>query len=147
VRSQRRKTPIFEKALAKKLRTLRSTRPRRRHSTPTRRATRHRPRVGGGCLRGAASDALWSIADVSDNEETLLAEVGQQLLSIRAQQGGVLEEIAAEAHIDPERLAGAEAGETKLKAHELQALADIYGVDVTAFFGGRVTPFSYLAGA
>ena len=84
---------------------------------------------------------------MSDHDENLLAEVGEQLLSIRSQQGGVLEEIAAKAKIDPERLAGAEAGQTKLKANELQALADVYGVDVTAFFGGRVTPFSYLAGA
>jgi hypothetical protein len=44
-------------------------------------------------------------------------------------------------------LAAAEDAETALSEDELQRLADAYGVDVTAFFGGRITPKEYLFGA
>jgi len=81
------------------------------------------------------------------NAADVLAAVGETLVSIRSRLGRDLEEVAASAAISPERLAEAEAGETKLTEVELEALADAYGVNVTSFFGGRVTPLSYLAGA
>lgn len=87
---------------------------------------------------------------MSDNESeraTVLAAVGERLASHRSVRGIALEEAAAGARIDLERLAEAEAGEVGLEEAELRRLADAYGVDVTAFFGGRVTPLSYLAGA
>lgn len=81
------------------------------------------------------------------DDADVLAAVGEQMVSIRTRLGRDLEDVAAEAGFDAERLAEAEAGETKLGETELLALADVYGIEVTAFFGGRVTPFSYLAGA
>ncbi len=51
------------------------------------------------------------------------------------------------AHLEPERLAEAEDGAIALTEGELQQLADVYDIGVTAFFGGRVTPVSYLFGA
>lgn len=73
--------------------------------------------------------------------------VAEQLASQRAQRGLSLAETAARAGIDPARLAGAEEAQTVLSEDELQQLADAFGVDVTAFFGGRVTPMQYLFGA
>lgn len=58
-----------------------------------------------------------------------------------------LEEAARCSKIDAERLAAAEDAETALDESELERLADAYGVDVTAFFGGRITPKEYLFGA
>jgi hypothetical protein len=58
-----------------------------------------------------------------------------------------LEEAAAHARIDPERLADAESGTVALNSDELDRIAGSYGVDVTSFFGGRTTPLSYLFGA
>ena len=95
-------------------------------------------------LRAAQSDALRRVPDVNDH---VLADAGEQMVSIRARCGYGLERAAGLARIDPERLAEAEAGEVALDETELQNLADAYGVEVTAFFGGRVTPVSYLAGA
>jgi transcriptional regulator with XRE-family HTH domain len=77
----------------------------------------------------------------------LLASVGERLISIRASLGLALESAARLARLAPERLAEAEAGEVALTEHELQRLAEAYDLDVTAFFGGRVTPISYLFGA
>lgn len=77
----------------------------------------------------------------------VLASVGERLISQRTMCGIALEAAAAEARIDAERLAEAEAGETALEEAELHRLAAAYGTDVTAFFGGRITPLSYLAGA
>jgi transcriptional regulator with XRE-family HTH domain len=85
---------------------------------------------------------------MSDDERTqLLEQVGERLISARSRLGFSLEEAADAARVLPERLAEAEEGTTPLREDELQALAEAYGVDVAAFFGGRVTPFSYLAGA
>jgi transcriptional regulator with XRE-family HTH domain len=67
--------------------------------------------------------------------------------SQRAQLGMSLEEAAGRAGIAPAKLAAAEDAETVLDENELQRLADAYGVDVTAFFGGRTTPKEYLFGA
>ncbi|GAC1543338.1 MAG: hypothetical protein NVS3B16_09510 [Vulcanimicrobiaceae bacterium] len=69
------------------------------------------------------------------------------MIAHRAACGIALEEAAVEARLDLQRLAEAEAGETALDESALRRLADLYGIDVTAFFGGRVTPLSYLAGA
>jgi hypothetical protein len=77
----------------------------------------------------------------------LLEAVAQKLIGIRAGLGYDVDLAATIAHVDPERLAEAEEAAIALGEDELQALADAYGVDVAAFFGGRVTPFSYLAGA
>lgn len=77
----------------------------------------------------------------------LLEAVAEQLIAIRARLGYELDLAASLAHVDSERLAEAEEAAIALDEDELQALADAYGVDVAAFFGGRVTPFSYLAGA
>jgi transcriptional regulator with XRE-family HTH domain len=82
-----------------------------------------------------------------NERETLLAGVGETLVGIRARLGLDVEDAARAAGIDPERLAEAEAGETALDERELAALAERYGCAVTAFFGGRVTPLSYLFGA
>jgi transcriptional regulator with XRE-family HTH domain len=79
--------------------------------------------------------------------EALLAGVGETLVAIRARLGLDVEDAARAAGIVPERLAEAEAGETALDERELAALAERYGCAVTAFFGGRVTPLSYLFGA
>lgn len=75
-----------------------------------------------------------------------VADVGIQLASQRVRSGLSLDEAAYGANIDEERLASAENGELALTEGELQQLADSYGVDVTAFFGGRITPKEYLFG-
>jgi transcriptional regulator with XRE-family HTH domain len=82
-----------------------------------------------------------------EDRSDLLAAVGERLISERVRLGFDLEFAATLAHVEAERLAAAEDGVLALGEDELQALADVYGVDVPAFFGGRVTPFSYLAGA
>lgn len=76
-----------------------------------------------------------------------MADVAQQLAAHRDMRGISLEDVAAAAGIDAERLAQAEAAETILDQDELQQLADVYGVDITAFFGGRITPKEYLFGS
>lgn len=77
----------------------------------------------------------------------IVERVAQQLGSQRAQLGISLEEAARRAKIDAVRLAAAENAETALDESELQRLADAYGIDITAFFGGRITPKEYLFGA
>ncbi|GAC1432493.1 MAG: hypothetical protein NVSMB5_26360 [Candidatus Velthaea sp.] len=77
----------------------------------------------------------------------LIAAVGDSLLRHRTEAGRELEEVAAQARVAPERLIAAEDGTDALEADELDRLAATFGVDVTAFFGGHVTPLSYLAGA
>ncbi|MEO6913340.1 MAG: helix-turn-helix transcriptional regulator [Candidatus Baltobacteraceae bacterium] len=77
----------------------------------------------------------------------IIEQVGEQLALQRARLGISLEEAAHGAGIDPERLAGGEEGSVRLSEAELGELAGVYGVDVTAFFGGRTTPLSYLFGA
>jgi hypothetical protein len=81
------------------------------------------------------------------NRNDLLAEVAEKLISVRSALGYDLDLAAHLAHLDPERLACAEEGSLALNEPELQNLADAYGVDITAFFGGRITPMSYLFGA
>jgi transcriptional regulator with XRE-family HTH domain len=78
---------------------------------------------------------------------SVLLDVGERIARLRATQGLTLEDVAGSARIDAERLAGAEVGEFALDDAELRRLADTFNVDLTALFGGRVTPFSYLAGA
>lgn len=77
----------------------------------------------------------------------IVERVAQELGSQRARLGVSLERAASVAGIDPQRLAAAEDAETVLNESELQRLADAYGVDVTAFFGGRITAKEYLFGA
>lgn len=77
----------------------------------------------------------------------IVERVAQELGSQRARLGMTLEEAARRSKIDPVTLAAAEDAETVLDENELQRLADAYGVDVTAFFGGRITPKEYLFGA
>ena len=77
----------------------------------------------------------------------MLADVGEILVSLRSRLGLDIEAAAASAQLDAERLAEAEAGEVALGESELRDLADAYGVPVTALFGGKTTPLSYLAGA
>lgn len=86
------------------------------------------------------------MADDVTAASDILAIVGERLIASRTVRGIALEEAATDARIPLERLAEAEAGEAALEEPELRHLADVYGVDVTAFFGGRVTPLSYLAG-
>jgi transcriptional regulator with XRE-family HTH domain len=76
-----------------------------------------------------------------------ITKVAEQIASIRIGAGLTLDEASYGAGIDEERLAAAEAGELALSEDELQSLADSYGVAVTAFFGGRITPKEYLFGA
>lgn len=77
----------------------------------------------------------------------LLASVAERLIAHRTVRGIAPDDAARDTGIDCQRLAEAEAGEVALDERDLHRLADRYGVDVTAFFGGRVTPLSYLAGA
>ncbi|MFN2528643.1 MAG: helix-turn-helix domain-containing protein [Candidatus Baltobacteraceae bacterium] len=79
--------------------------------------------------------------------DDILETVGKGLTQQRVERGFSLDEASDRAGIDLERLAKGEAGELRLTEEELGALADAYGIDVTAFFGGRVTPIQYLAGA
>ena len=81
-----------------------------------------------------------------DDRSAVLGAVAEMLISCRTAEGLDFDDAAEEAHIDPERLAGAEAGELALNEDELERLAEIYGVGITAFFGGRVTPMNYLFG-
>ncbi len=76
----------------------------------------------------------------------ILAQVAEQLIAIRTRLGLDVEVAAAQAQIDAARLAEAEAAEAFLSEAELQRLADAYDIDVTALFGGRVTPVQYLFG-
>ena len=73
--------------------------------------------------------------------------VAEALTVHRVKLGLDIETAAAMATLTPERLAESEAGETALTEAELDRLAAAYGIDVSAFFGGRITPFNYLAGA
>ena len=79
-------------------------------------------------------------------EERLTAKVAAAIASTRIQRGLSLEDAAAAAGIDPVALAEAEAGERALAQEELARLAGAYGVELTAFFGGKETPISFLAG-
>jgi transcriptional regulator with XRE-family HTH domain len=76
----------------------------------------------------------------------IVERVAQELGSQRARLGISLDEAARRAQINPAKLAAAEDAETALDENELQRLADLYGVDITAFFGGRTTPKEYLFG-
>jgi transcriptional regulator with XRE-family HTH domain len=82
----------------------------------------------------------------SDDRTAVLGAVGEQMISLRTARGLDLELVAQLAHLDAERLAEAEDGTIALTEEELQRLAEVYEVGVTAFFGGRVTPVSYLFG-
>jgi transcriptional regulator with XRE-family HTH domain len=77
----------------------------------------------------------------------IIEQVAQELGSQRARLGISLDDAAQAAKIDAGKLAAAENAETVLDENELQRLADVYGVDVTAFFGGRITAKEYLFGA
>ena len=77
----------------------------------------------------------------------IIERVAQELGSQRARLGIPLEEAARRARIDAAKLDAAENAETALDETELQRLADVYGIDVMAFFGGRITPTEYLVGA
>jgi len=81
-----------------------------------------------------------------EDRATVLIAVAEQLVSFRTAEGLDFDDAAHEAEIDPERLAAAEAGELALNEDELERLAETYGVGITAFFGGRVTPMNYLFG-
>jgi transcriptional regulator with XRE-family HTH domain len=77
----------------------------------------------------------------------VIERVAQQLGSQRARLGLTLEQAASLARVDAAKLAAAEDAETALDENELQRLADAYGIDITAFFGGQTTPKEYLFGA
>lgn len=77
----------------------------------------------------------------------IVERVAQELGSQRANVGLTLDAAATAARIDAAKLAAAENAETVLNEDELQRLADAYGIDITAFFGGRTTPKEYLFGA
>lgn len=79
--------------------------------------------------------------------DDILDTVGKALTQQRVKRGFSLEEAEDRSGIDISRIAKGEAGEIRLTEEELGALADAYGIDVTAFFGGRITPIQYLAGA
>ncbi len=77
----------------------------------------------------------------------IVEQVAQELASQRARLGISLDEAARRTKIDAAKLASAEDAETVLDETELQRLADTYGIDITALFGGRTTPKEYLFGA
>jgi transcriptional regulator with XRE-family HTH domain len=79
--------------------------------------------------------------------KSAIESVAEQLASQRAQLGISLDDAAARSNIDAERLDLAENAEVALDEDELTRLAETYGVAITAFFGGRVTPRQYLFGA
>ena len=79
--------------------------------------------------------------------DNILESAGKGLIQARIERGFSLEEAADRSSVETARIAGAENGELRLSEEELGALADAYGIDVTAFFGGRITPMQYLAGA
>jgi transcriptional regulator with XRE-family HTH domain len=79
--------------------------------------------------------------------KSAIESVAEQLASQRAQLGISLDDAAARSNIDAERLDLAENAEVALDEDELTRLAETYGVAITAFFGGRVTPIQYLFGA
>ncbi len=81
-----------------------------------------------------------------NNSDDAAALVAEQISVTRLQLGYDLEKAAAGARLDAQRLAEAEAGDVLLDEDELERLAGVYGVAVTAFFGGRVTEYKYLAG-
>jgi transcriptional regulator with XRE-family HTH domain len=83
---------------------------------------------------------------VSVPDDNVLDAVGERMAAFRTVCGLTLEDVCAETGMDIERIAEAEAGEIALGDAELQRLAEVYGIEVTALFGGRVTPISYLAG-
>jgi len=83
---------------------------------------------------------------MSEDGEHVLRDLADQLVRSRVQLGLDIDAAARAAGIAPERLMQAEEGQAALGAEELEALAGVYGLDVTAFFGGRTTPLSYLAG-
>ncbi len=78
--------------------------------------------------------------------ESVLDAVGERMSAFRTICGFTLEDVCAQTGLDIERIAEAEAGEVALAEAELQRLAEVYGIEVTALFGGHVTPISYLAG-
>jgi len=84
---------------------------------------------------------------MGDEREELLGAVAEQLVAQRIGLGLEIEDAAKVAGIEPERLAAAEEAQLALSEEELLRLADAYGVGITAFFGGKVTPYSYLFGA
>ncbi|MFN2459879.1 MAG: hypothetical protein ABR591_04230 [Candidatus Velthaea sp.] len=77
----------------------------------------------------------------------ILATVARELTALRAERGIDFADAARGAAVGEERLAAAEHAEGGLTPDELERLAAWYGVDVTRFFGGRMTPLSYIAGA
>ncbi|GAC1657773.1 MAG: hypothetical protein NVS9B12_10040 [Vulcanimicrobiaceae bacterium] len=79
--------------------------------------------------------------------DDILVEAGKGILQQRVVRGFSLEEAADRSGVDAARIGAGENGELRLTEEELGALADAFGVDVTAFFGGRITPMQYLAGA
>ena len=72
--------------------------------------------------------------------------VAQQLSVTRHQLGFELEDAARKAGLDPQRLAGAEASDVLLDDEALERLAGVYGVGLTAFFGGRTTEYNWFGG-
>ncbi len=83
----------------------------------------------------------------AEDRERILAQLAEQLISIRTSLGYDIDDAARSAGIDPQRLAEAEDAGVALSDEELERLADAYDVGVTAFFGGKVTPVQYLFGA
>jgi transcriptional regulator with XRE-family HTH domain len=77
---------------------------------------------------------------------SILDEVAERLVRLRAQAGLDPDAAAAGAGIDAGRLADAEEGQLALTEPEIAALASAYGVDPTEIFGGRITPFRDYAG-
>jgi transcriptional regulator with XRE-family HTH domain len=77
----------------------------------------------------------------------VLETLAGNLVSQRVQLGLSCEEAAERSGVDAARLELAENAEVALEEDELTRLADAYGVGITAFFGGRVTPIQYLFGA
>ncbi|MGH7729386.1 MAG: hypothetical protein ACREM2_11445 [Vulcanimicrobiaceae bacterium] len=96
-----------------------------------------------GDARPAAAPAGTVAPEPADPD---LVAIAESLVTHRVAAGLSLEAVAAESAIALERLAGAEAATLALSDAELERLAERYGVAVTSFFGGRVTPVSYLFG-
>jgi transcriptional regulator with XRE-family HTH domain len=73
-------------------------------------------------------------------------EVAERLVRFRVKAGLDPAAAAARAHVEAERLEGAEAGVVTLSDTEIIALAGAYGVDTTEIFGGRITALQDYAG-
>ncbi|HYW55054.1 MAG TPA: helix-turn-helix domain-containing protein [Candidatus Elarobacter sp.] len=77
---------------------------------------------------------------------SIINDVAERLVRFRVKAGLDPAAAAARAHVEQDRLDGAETGDVALTETEIAALAGAYAVDPTEIFGGRITPLQDYAG-